>query len=206
MTAQAPEILIYNGREMAMITNPDVNPGCDYVSGFSMNTGNYRGYVGTWEIKDDRKLYLCNVDGGRTKNYPDPVFADWISHDLEVWSGNLLRYVHAGYGSMFEENVIFKIESGILKDVRIEDNTPKFKKLAIEEIRCFKNKANISYLYSIYLDPRGGSFSLQQVIDKSTTRKDWYLELRKELEDVFKERLVELAKDPESGITLVYRG
>jgi hypothetical protein len=111
MTAQAPEILIYNGREMAMITNPDVNPGCDYVSGFSMNTGNYRGYVGTWEIKDDRKLYLCNVDGGRTKNYPDPVFADWISHDLEVWSGNLLRYVHAGYGSMFEENVIFKIES-----------------------------------------------------------------------------------------------
>jgi hypothetical protein len=44
------------------------------------------------------------------------------------------------------------------------------------------------------------------VIDKSTTRKDWYLELRKELEDVFKERLVELAKDPESGITLVYRG
>jgi len=62
----------------------------------------------------------------------------------------------------------------------------------------------MSYLYGIYLDPRGGSFSLQQVIDKSTTRKDWYIALQQELEMEFKKKLVELAKDPESGVTLVY--
>ena len=48
----------------------------------------------------------------------------------------------------------------------------------------------------------GGSFTLQQVIDKSSTRKNWYIELRKELEIEFNKRLVQLASDPASGITL----
>ncbi len=201
MTAQEPEILIYNGRKMAMISNPDVDPGNDNYWRPSFHTANYRGYVGTWEIKDN-KLYLIDVDGGTKVKLP--AFADWVTEELYAWNGNLLRYVHAGYGSMHEENVIFKIEAGILTDVRIEDNTKKFREIAIEEIRSSKNKTNITFLYSTYLDPRGGSFSLQQLIDKSTTRKDWYIALQQELEMEFKKKLVELAQDPESGITLVY--
>lgn len=199
MTAQEPEILIYNGRQLDMISNPDINPGNANEWRMPFHTANYRGYVGTWEIKDN-KLYLVNVSGGTDVKLP--AFADWVTQDLEAWSGNLLHYVHAGYGSMYEENIIFKIEAGVLVDIRIEDNTKKFRELAIKDVQSSKNKINMGFLYGIYLDPKG---ELSRLIEKSTSRKEEYITLQQELEVEFKKKLVELAKDPESGIVLQYK-
>lgn len=106
MTAQEPEILIYNGLEMQMISNPNIVPGCEQPCYFmELQAANNRGYVGTWEIKNDQKLYLLNVSRGKTTSYPDPVFANWITEDLYTWNGNLLKYVNSGYDSMYEENI-----------------------------------------------------------------------------------------------------
>jgi hypothetical protein len=198
MTAQEPEILIYNGEKFSMISNPSVDGYVD--AGFGLCTANYRGYVGIWEIKDD-KLYLVDTHSGWMKK-PGPIFADWVSQELSVWKGNLLHYVHAGYGSVYEEDMFFNIQCGVLKGIRTEDNTKKYKEFAIAGIETAKNKHSISYLYSLYLDPKG---ELSRLIEKSSDRKDFYIGIQKELEIVFKKKLNELAKDPNSGIVLQYK-
>jgi hypothetical protein len=65
MTAQIAEKLLYQGEHVSMCTNPL----SDYflMGGFnprfeSMSTALWRGYVGGWEIVDDR-LYLVSLKG-----------------------------------------------------------------------------------------------------------------------------------------------
>lgn len=199
MTAQTPEILIYEGEELNMTSNPSLNDMAD--RGWGLSTGNYRGYVGVWEIKDN-KLYLNEVRGGFKKEEL-PAFADWISEELHAWKGNMLHYVHAGYGSMYEEDVFFKIESGILNGIRSENNIDKFCDLASESVRSADTKQRIQYLYGAYLDPRG---ELARLIDKSKgDKRDRYVALKNDLEFDFKQRLIAMAEDPNSGITLVYK-
>jgi hypothetical protein len=198
MTAQEPEVLIFDGERLDMTSNPSLNGKAE--AGWSMKTSNYRGYVGVWEIVDN-KLYLNKVDGGFMKE-KGPFFADWVSQELHVWKGNELSYVHAGYGSMYEEDMFFDIEYGILKGTRTESNVEKFKDLAVHEVRDASSKTRMQYLYGLYLDPKG---SLSRLIDKSTERKQEYTSLQKDLEFDFKQRLVALAEDPASGISLVYK-
>jgi len=198
MTAQEPEILIFEGERMYMPTNPDLNGKAD--CGFGLSTANYRGYIGAWEIVDS-KLYLNEVKNGFMKE-KGPCFADWVSQELHVWKGNLLRYIHAGYGSTYEEDMFLSIENGILKCTVIESNVEKFKASALQEVRDASSKDNIRYLYGEYLDPQG---SLSRLIERSTDRKQEYTDLQKDLEFDIKQRLLVLAEDPNSGISLVYK-
>jgi hypothetical protein len=198
MTAQEPEILIYEDEKLDMISNPSLNGKANPSHPF--HTANYRGYVGEWEIVDN-KLYLNRVVGGVMKG-KGPFFADWVSQELHVWKGHELHYVHAGYGSMYEEDMFFDIDCGILKSTRIESNVEKFKELAAKEVREATSKIRMQYLYGAYLDPKG---SLSRLISKSTERKQEYVSLQKDLEFDFKQRLTILAEDPASGISLVYK-
>jgi len=68
-TAQAPDVLIYNGKTYDLFSNPlEDFYGEDeskrpkfWVAPDTMSSGNWRGYVATWEIIDD-KLYLSKID------------------------------------------------------------------------------------------------------------------------------------------------
>ncbi|MCK9567858.1 hypothetical protein M0R72_02760 [Candidatus Pacearchaeota archaeon] len=198
MTAQQPEILIIDGEELEMVSNPSLHDKAE--AGWSTKTSNYRGYVGEWEIVDN-KLYLNRVVGGVMKG-KGPFFADWVSQELHVWKGNLLNYVHAGYGSMYEEDMFLSINGGLLKSTVIESNVEKFKAQALREVQEANSKQRIQYLYGTYLDPRG---SLSRLIEKSTDRKKEYTDLKNDLEFDFKQRLIILSEDPNSGIKLVYK-
>jgi len=65
MTAQAPDILIYNDECLPLFSNPlepywnDEHPRPRFPS---RTTANYRGYVATWEIVGD-ELYLTDIEG-----------------------------------------------------------------------------------------------------------------------------------------------
>ena len=198
MTAQETEILIFNGEQLDMTSNPDLNDNAEPSHPF--HTANYRGYVGVWEIVDN-KLYLNKVNGGFMRD-KGPFFAEWVSQELHVWKGNLLNYVHTGYGSMYENDMFFDIDHGILKGTRVECNVEKFKDQAVKEIREASSKQRIQYLYGEYLDPRG---SLSRLVEKSTDRKQEYTNFQKDLEFDFKQRLTILAEDPNSGISLKYK-
>ena len=135
MTAQVSETLWYEGKEHAMCSEPL----SDYfdLSGkrpkfAEMDTSCWRGYVGEWEIRDER-LYLIGlearlVNGEEAKlesifpGFPDRVFAHWYSGTIRIPEGKLLDYVHMGYESVFERDVFMTFEKGVLVDKRIRVN------------------------------------------------------------------------------------
>ena len=135
MTAQIAEKLLYQGRRVAMLTNPLT----DYfaLGGFnprfeSRSTALWRGYVGGWEIVDDR-LYLVSLDGTLEDGtdatletvfpgFPDRVFAHWYSGSVRIPQGKQLEYVHMGYASKFEQDLFLEIERGVVVATRVRQN------------------------------------------------------------------------------------
>jgi hypothetical protein len=109
MTAQIPEKLLMNGETLTLCSEPLD----DYFTshgepGFAVNcTALWRGYVGTWEIRDAR-LFLVGIEA----EYPDGssvslaklfqgeterIFARWFTGTLRCPRGGELEYVHMGY-------------------------------------------------------------------------------------------------------------
>jgi hypothetical protein len=135
MTAQIAERLRYQGDDVAMCTNPlsdyfamgGVNPRFE-----SHSTALWRGYVGSWEIIDDR-LYLIGLNGTLEDGtdaslstifpeFPDRVFAHWYSGTIRIPQGKQLKYVHMGYGSTFERDLFLEIERGVVVTTKLVHN------------------------------------------------------------------------------------
>ena len=135
MTAQISERLIYESHQLSMCTNPlslyfamgGDSPNFEYNC-----TALWRGYVGTWEIVDGR-LYLIELhgtlEGGEEASvatifpeYTDRVFAHRYSGTLRIPQGNLLNYVHMGYGSTYERDMFLEFEKGVIKNTRVRQN------------------------------------------------------------------------------------
>jgi hypothetical protein len=135
MTAQIAERLHYLGEDVAMCTNPldDYFAMRGVNSRFQSNcTALWRGYVGSWEIVDDR-LYLVSlsgtIEGGADAtlatifpDFPDRVFAHWYSGTIRIPQGKQLEYVHMGYGSTFERDLLLDIERGLVVATRVRHN------------------------------------------------------------------------------------
>jgi hypothetical protein len=137
MTAQLAERLHYLGEDVAMCTNPlsdyfamgGVNPRSE-----SNCTALWRGYVGSWEIVDDR-LYMVGLsgtlEGGADAtlatifpDFPDRVFAHWYSGTIRIPQGKQLEYVHMSYGSTFERDLFLDIERGVVVATRFAITVP----------------------------------------------------------------------------------
>lgn len=135
MTAQIPEKLILDGEETFMAFCPRLPkrhprifaPAPDEVSGdpeedeICFSTACWRGYQGTWEIKDGR-LYLVDLRGGVRLRPGDPILAKWFSGVLRVPRGEVLQYVHMGFGTVQAEEIHIKIEKGVVVTTRVIDN------------------------------------------------------------------------------------
>ena len=68
-----------------------------------------------YELKD---LFPTQVQDGR-------VFATWFSGELRVPEGELLQYVHMGYGSVYERERFIQVKSGVVVSERRVDNRSK---------------------------------------------------------------------------------
>jgi len=104
----------------------------------TQSTALWRRYIGSWEIWEDR-LYLIGLDailengsGASVESifpgFPDRVFAHWYSGELRLPQGRQLKYVHLGYGSVYEFDLFLRIEKGVLVGSRTRVNgkaTPK---------------------------------------------------------------------------------
>ena len=136
MTAQIGERLVYEGREVTMCTEP---LGEYFALGGARPdfatfrcTALWRGYIGTWEILDDR-LYLIGLTGELEDGsdvsmstvfpaFPDRVFAHWYTGTLRVPEGRQLEYVHMGYSSEYERDRLIQVERGVVKTVTVREN------------------------------------------------------------------------------------
>ena len=139
-TSQVPDALCVDGVLHSLFANPleqlyekQKRPAfVDSLDGSS--SANWRGYVACWQIHDGG-LYLIAIDtyvgrkrvgveqllGGRVRD--GRVFADWYSGELRVPDGKQLQYVHMGYGSTYERDIVFKVQGGRVISRRVIDNT-----------------------------------------------------------------------------------
>ena len=53
---------------------------------------------------------------------PDRVFAHWYSGTLRVPQGEMLNYVHMGYGSTFERDLLIEVKQGVVVATHAQDN------------------------------------------------------------------------------------
>lgn len=135
MTAQVAEQLIYNDEKYALCECPlnDYFALAGIQSNLSaLHTACWRGYVGTWEIID-RRLYLIGLEGMDTDgqdiavstffpDFPDQVFAHWYTGTLRVPQGELLDYVHMGFGSTYERDLLLEVIRGCVVDESVHVN------------------------------------------------------------------------------------
>ena len=135
MTAQYAENLSYDGEEYAMCAEPlemYFNLTSLHPPFQSTTTALWRGYIGSWEIVDNR-LYLVKLTGSLTSggdaslatlfpDNPERVFAHWFSGTIRLPQGKLLEYVHMGYSSVYERDVYLVVENGVVTKTDIKVN------------------------------------------------------------------------------------
>lgn len=141
-TAQMPDFLFVNGAVYPLYSNPleelyDKNRRPDfkaYVDGES--SGNWRGYIAYWQIRDQRlfligitsflrgkRVFLSELFPGRAGDAR--ILADWFSGELRVPDGKELQNVHMGYGSTYERDIVYTVRNGAVVRRRVIDNTKK---------------------------------------------------------------------------------
>ena len=133
MTIQAGDILTYRGEKTTIATEPlksylDTRSDVGFIS---KSTALVRGYIGTWEIKNNQ-LYLISLLGFVENNkkvdlsylFPNKmeVFASWYSGDIRIPEGELLKKINLGYASIFEKDRILTFNEGILISETVKNN------------------------------------------------------------------------------------
>jgi hypothetical protein len=168
-TAQAPDVLLYDHKVYDLYSNPleafykegasrpqfQVQPG-------TVSSGNWRGYTAIWEIEgevlflkgiaswicesklsseDCRKADLKELFGA--KFLGGKVEAAWFSGELRIPDGKRLQYVHMGYGSVYEREILLTLQSGRITKKQVIDNTkskiPSNLELQQRELEKLKN-------------------------------------------------------------------
>lgn len=144
MTAQIPDMIAIDGGSHPLFSEP-LSAYCaahTCPAFIPANTGNWRGYQATWEIREGR-LYITSLQGkacswpplGGPKSWycgasehdswevtlgdifraqAGPVFAQWFSGSLKVPLGRMVSYVHMGYESKYEAYLLLQVDEGIV--------------------------------------------------------------------------------------------
>ena len=125
MTEQVPEVFSYEGAHVLTCSMP-LSKYLALTGNTRMFAGNcsalWRGYRGTWEIRDGR-LYLTHLSGqlqnGEVADlntlfggHDHPVFADWYSGALIIFRGAELDFVHDDHARIVENDLIVEIDHG----------------------------------------------------------------------------------------------
>lgn len=142
MAAQLPDHIWLNGKRMDLYSNPlelywdqhNKRPN------FQTSEECKRGYIAKWEIRNDT-LMLNRIEGNVKKNYflfwkkivpyslnmlfkkagDRSVVASWVTGKLRVPQGNRTFYVHEGYESRFEREMVITIQKAkVIKTVVID--------------------------------------------------------------------------------------
>jgi hypothetical protein len=172
-TAQIGDSLILDGKRYEIFTNPlkayieadparhphRFTPRKDERDLPPMSTGNWRGYIATWEIVGDT-LVLTDVEtlqsvepekeSSSTTDYrsvfegmfpgQQQVLAAWFTGHIVIPDGKLVNYVHMGYASTFEKYLILRVEKGVLVR-RWTADTKSFLKFRDAQFAAFQKTA-----------------------------------------------------------------
>ena len=123
MTAQFHEGLVLDGKELSLACEPTIpkHPRIMEVAieeaiaskPFLFSTACWRNYIGSWKI-EDRRLYLMGIIGIYELVGDEPLFVEWFSGTLRVPIGNMSEYVHMGYASKYERELLIDVKNGVV--------------------------------------------------------------------------------------------
>ena len=138
-TAQTPDWLIDHGDTLALYSAPleqwlDKLPLRPAELRGNSSTACGRGYEATWQLADNH-LYLLDVQPCGGKPLTAAVLkkwfggdgharipATWVTGQLDVVRGKLLRYVHMGYESIYEQDWLLTFAEGKLVRQQLFNN------------------------------------------------------------------------------------
>jgi len=143
MAAQLPDLIVIDGVRQELYSNPLEQYWMVKKLRrpfFLASTICKRGYVATWEIID-RHLVLKDIEGQfenryflfwkriqsfsirnlfRNSDFKNSI-ASWYSGKIRVPIGNRILYVHHGYESRFEQEMILTVDHGkIVKSIVLD--------------------------------------------------------------------------------------
>jgi hypothetical protein len=129
MTAQVHEKIRYQGKRMRLASTPhfpEDHPRIqlsseqeveefarDSKTEIIFSTACWREYVGSWSIRRG-KLYLTKLEGRYRLEGKEAIFADWFTGELCIPKGRLVEYVHSGFNSVYEEEIILTLDKGVV--------------------------------------------------------------------------------------------
>jgi len=76
----------------------------------------WRGYIGSWEIKDGR-LYLLKLERDYELEGNEPLFAEWVSEELHIIVEPSFEGLRAGPWG--EKIMLVKIKNGIVQESEV---------------------------------------------------------------------------------------
>lgn len=161
-TSQEPDNLILEGEQLSLATNP-LSPliqdgRIKLPEPAERWSSNWRGYVATWTVKNEQMLLskidvLLRPEGAAegtdavSVNVLPQVFpeqtevpAEWFSGALVVPRGEVVNYVHMGYGSTYERYTVLRIEHGRVLSRR-DLSTNEFENLRKERFSAYQKTA-----------------------------------------------------------------
>ncbi len=145
-TAQYPEKLIYKGKTHSLFSEPLEARLASYwdepafgpprrrpAQLRARSTACWRGYVGTWKIERGQLWLVALHTDWESRGKPIPIGdifpgestplrASWYSGILRVPLGKRLVYVHMGFHSVYEQDLLIAVRAGKVEGERTVDN------------------------------------------------------------------------------------
>jgi len=188
-TAQKADRIIIEGIEYPLFTNPMEEYFIKHPNrkpqSTIMSTALWRGYVATFGFSGDR-LYLMDlkievpaepdertgeleVSWNSVKHTVAPdvdtLFIDWFTGILVVPDGELVYYVHMGYGSTYSEYTLLEVKGGTLTGVRRLDHEQydQFREKQFQEYK--KTEGYRQQVDELKADDEGDEWSSEEIDD-----------------------------------------
>jgi hypothetical protein len=180
-TAQIPDTIRIDGKDYALNTNPlSQNPkmaAWKPPADASMSTANWRGYLAAWEIRDDQLLLTdvtIDIYNEATEKHGQrdvaadfvpavPATADWYTGALIIPDGEMVDYVHMGYGSTYAHYRIYRIRQGrVLESLSL--NQAEFEAYRDRKFAEFQQTGEYRATLAEAMADMGG-MSREQVVD-----------------------------------------
>ena len=181
-TAQQPDRIEIEGVEYSLHTNPlssvmearNWEPPKDAI----WSSGNWRGYVARWAIRDDalvllevtvaiwneEKVETSRSIIGELYDQPPPVLASWYSGALVIPEGKQVHYVHMGYGSTYERYQIFRIQGGKVLEHRSLDQA-EFRAYREQKFAEWQQTPEFQAHYDSLVEKDAGDWTRDDIID-----------------------------------------
>lgn len=199
-TGQTGDIIIWGTDTLMLFSNPlESRPDISVLKRQilsdrepKLNTALWRGYVAEWTIIG-KDLYLTNIyydfykDHGKVdlkelfkSEFKDgKIKATWFTGNLLIPKGECLFYVHDGYLSSYEKEIVLSFKNGIYKKKKEYDNSKSHKSIFTQKEDSLQNFLYSHINWKSIPDMKDGRVTIRFFIKSGKTNKPdiikiWY--------------------------------